>query len=614
MRIVRLYHSVSFWIGVALAALIVLQLPPVPGIFFVMFGAPLITGLLMHGLLASLFLESVLNRIPKALALIPILAYGAYYADYFHEDRALQNEVSAVQNDQPAVALRFEPAEQSLVVKNARVFVSDYDVPVAYEANANVKPEGFEAYRRLSAAQCATARATYAMPGMTRLLPLGDGKPPRSHGNSEDDLDCVLATPERPPHAIVSISVRGVDETWRRTPGVFETAVNITLDGKPTATYVTGAYAWRLPPFPQLFIGCGLIDNPSEWKCTADFLRTIATVGRIDVARENTFVFARAAEMLGIDKVALVEGHIAQRPAADLDHLLAKLPRLAPIKPTENAPSDDRYLFSGFASFLASDNYTTTTSGAWTMLVVDGADHPSSELADAIMRDPARLGPLRDQMIAKLGAMRAHGISAVSPWVRLVARGLTLLPTPLFVTISDDSLESLLQYLRESEGWRYGGLYVRGADVGKRALPFYSADTVRYVHKWPQGENPALAICRIGEVDDAARQALRDAYLKFQSGNPKKMSFNVVQYGSALFLALLATGDEQFLRDHPINGADTKDGEWLALLLDGKGRVDGRPNNCVLLQRSPVSPEDRKAPGLIWSGQQWVETSAANGH
>ena len=151
-------------------------------------------------------------------------------------------------------------------------------------------------------------------------------------------------------------------------------------------------------------------------------------------------------------------------------------------------------------------------------------------------------------------------------------------------------------------------------DVGKRALPFYSDEIVRYAHIWPQGEYPALAICRIGEADDAARQALRAAYLKFLPGDTKKMSFNVEQYGSALFLALLATGDEQFLRGNPISGGDAMEGEWLTLQFDGKGRVDGRPNNCHVIDRSSIRPNNPMAPGLTWSGGHWLETAAAGGH
>ena len=69
------------------------------------------------------------------------------------------------------------------------------------------------------------------------------------------------------------------------------------------------------------------------------------------------------------------------------------------------------------------------------------------------------------------------------------------------------------------------------------------------------------------------------------------MSFNVVQYGSALFLALLATGNEQFLRDNPVRGADPMERECLGLQLDRKGRVDGRPNNCRVIDRSRTRPK-----------------------
>ncbi len=546
--------------------------------------------------------SSIFGRIPRAFAAIPVLAYGAYYADYLHEGWEIHKEADVVRSAEPAVALRFDPAEQSLVVKDARAFVSDYDVPVAYQVDANVKPEGYEAYRLLPADQCAIVRTTRAMPGMSRLLPRGDAS-------------CVFATPERPPHAIVDISDRGVNVVWQRTPGIVEASVVVALAGKPIATYVAGANAWRLSPFPLLFIGCVLIDNPSSWQCGAEFRRTLTKIGRTDDMQSENFVLALAADMLGVGKRP-TDSHVAPRPSEDFDALLAKLPKIPELGPVEQGngvPPDDRDRFTAFAGFLASDDYATVKAGAWTMLVVDGADHPSRELTEAVASDPAWLGPLRDQMIAKLVAMRAHGVSGVSAWVGLVERGLSAIPKSVLVAIPDDSLASLLQYLRASDAWRYGGLYERVGDVGKRALPFYSDEIVRYAHIWPQGEYPALAICRIGEADDAARQALRAAYLKFLPGDTKKMSFNVEQYGSALFLALLATGDEQFLREHPVSGADAMESEWLTLLLDGKGRVDGRPNNCRVIDRFPIRSNNPMAAGLAWSGGHWLETAAPGG-
>ena len=170
MRVAKLSHSASFWIGAAFVVLIALQILPIPGIYLMFLGAPLLAGLLVHLLLASLFLELIFGRIPMAFAAIPVLAYGAYYADYLHEGWQIHKEAGVVRSAEPDVALRFDPAEQSLVVKDARAFVSDYDVPVAYQVDANVKPEGYESYRLLPADQCAIVRDTRAMPGMSRLL------------------------------------------------------------------------------------------------------------------------------------------------------------------------------------------------------------------------------------------------------------------------------------------------------------------------------------------------------------------------------------------------------------------------------------------------------------
>jgi hypothetical protein len=603
MRVVKPQHSASIWIGCALALMIILQLSPFPGIYFMFFGGAILTGQLVHLFLAALFVESTMGRIPRALVAIPLLAYGGYYAAYFQEGRAIQAAAVAAQDARSDVALRFDPSEQSLVMKNARSFVADYDVPVAYEIDANVKPEGYLSYRLLPADQCAFVRASRAMPGMTRLLP-------RRPKGGDDGASCLLATPERPPHTVVTITKRGTDEIGARKPGIVATGVDVALAGEPIATHATGAYAWRLPGFPTLYVGCLLIDNPAAWQCTAEFARTLTKVGRVGELNDDTLAFALGAEMLGVGKVPTAGNHVAPRPVTDLDALLAKLPKLPQQQPTEGSQSD-RDALNAFAGFLASDDYSTVKSGSWTMLVVDGADQPPRELTAAVARNPGWPGPVRDQMIAKLQAMREHGVSDVSQWVRLVVNALASMPKEDMVAMSDASLDSLLQYLRDTEAWRYGGLYERTADVGERALRFYSDDVVRYAQVWPEGKNPALAICQIGEADDAARQALRAAYLKFLPGDSKRTSFNVVQYGSALFLALLASGDDQFLRDNPVGGADQMGREWYGLLLDGKGRVDGKPNNCQVVDRSRGRPQGLTSSGLVWSDGHWVETAAA---
>jgi len=68
-----------------LLVFLALEVLPLPGLYLMFMGGSLFAGLLVHLLLASLFVEAVIGRIPRALILVPIIAYGAYYAAYFRE-------------------------------------------------------------------------------------------------------------------------------------------------------------------------------------------------------------------------------------------------------------------------------------------------------------------------------------------------------------------------------------------------------------------------------------------------------------------------------------------------------------------------------------------------
>jgi hypothetical protein len=212
------------------------------------------------------------------------------------------------------------------------------------------------------------------MPGLSRLLPLDSG-------NIANDQACVYVTPERPPLPKVTIANRIADgDIWRRNPGIVETGVYVELDGKRVASYRTGAYAWRLTPFPQPYIGCFLNDAAPAWTCSAQFVRTLTEVGRVDATKGNVAVFAVVAGMLGISEVPTKDGRLAPRPVADLDALLQKLPKRPPPQSTDenlSTKKDDDDLFAAFAGFLANDAYPTINWQGETLLVVDGSDSNS---------------------------------------------------------------------------------------------------------------------------------------------------------------------------------------------------------------------------------------------
>jgi hypothetical protein len=72
-----------------------------------------------------------------------------------------------------------------------------------------------------------------------------------------------------------AVSERGNDAPRKGTPGIVEMAVDVALAGKPIATYVAGAYAWRLSLCPWLFVGCALIDQPRRGSVAHKWLKLI---------------------------------------------------------------------------------------------------------------------------------------------------------------------------------------------------------------------------------------------------------------------------------------------------------------------------------------------------
>jgi hypothetical protein len=101
-------------------SLAALQYFPIPGVFLMIFGAALITGLLVHVFLASLFVEALMRRVPPVLVLVPIVAYGGYYVIYLdgaHRIWVMNAELQAVN---PGKILDFEPKLQSIVMDQAQ--------------------------------------------------------------------------------------------------------------------------------------------------------------------------------------------------------------------------------------------------------------------------------------------------------------------------------------------------------------------------------------------------------------------------------------------------------------------------------------------------------------
>ncbi len=326
-----MFKSVSFWAFVALAAIVVLQLSPFPGVILMMFGAALLAGLLVHVFLATLAVEALIGRIPRILVAIPILAYGAYYGAYALEAQQIAAETTKLRSENDKVTLKFDPAVQALVVKDAWGFVADHKIPVAYQPSPQYTHSEYTSFRRLPGDQCKEASAVLAnLPTILERADVGVNYHSLGHNPYDStwqpaygDVDmnlCMLRLPETPKHEIVSaverdvaapeIDVRKAATDWT---GVKETALDFVSDGKTLATYYNASIR-RLSPIPRLYIGCALDDAAPAWRCAAGFIRE----------RETEIVVDPVGAVLGISKLSNEEAKTAP-PAADFETVMDEI-------------------------------------------------------------------------------------------------------------------------------------------------------------------------------------------------------------------------------------------------------------------------------------------------
>jgi hypothetical protein len=608
-RASSIFRTVSFWTFAAFVAIVALQLPPVPGVILMMFGAAFIAGALAHIFLVALLIEALIGRIPRILVLVPLLAYAGYYVKYASETHAIAVESTKLQNQNKGSALGFDPQKQALVLEKARDFIQRHDLPVVYEPKRYKDVlDDYVSYRRLSTDQCVEARSVWAeLPQILRFRISVFDRTSGIYGQIRDKNVCTLALPQTPGVPTVSVTSSG-DLRAEMEPGIHERKLVFTTDEATAATYYT-ASVQRLPSFPFLLIGCFLIDNPPAWRCDAGFWRTRMEIPADpndagDASRDDP-----VGAVLGIRRLSEDEQKTAP-PAANFDALLDEI-KSYPIRENAAKIKHSGSMFEAFVNFLNSRTYEIEKQGAWSMLFVDGVDKPPPDMAKALRENMDRLPPLRDTMIYKLDELQSHGVSTVSPWVNLVKEAMLLLPKSSWEETPGVSLAVLTSYFASTDAWRYGGLYVRAADAGARMLNFYARELKQHSQGTAQeNDSIAMALCRIGHVDDATKHLLEDLYLSTRPDKPETAIIENVRRNSAFFLALLAAGDEQFVRDNPIVSDETRVHRWYDMVLAGKGRTSAGPNNCVEITTFNGEQTPALRPAIIWKDGDFIENPA----
>ncbi len=244
----RATKTVSLWSFLLLAALLVLQLFPITGIFLMFFGGALFAGAMVHVFLISLLIEGYLRRVPRVLMILPVVAYGGYYALYVKQTIDIARRAAELRASNPKQVLEFDPKTQRLVTANAQTLIQAYAIPVAYQPEPNYT-EGYLSYRLIPRGECMVVRDSQG-----RIITFGI-----FFNSSLQKQVCVLRFPEMPEGKIVKAVRTGDDEIWRRKWGISEQTTTLSIDGKVIGSY-RSAFVWRLPLLPVGFVGCALIE------------------------------------------------------------------------------------------------------------------------------------------------------------------------------------------------------------------------------------------------------------------------------------------------------------------------------------------------------------------
>jgi hypothetical protein len=536
----RYLSPFSSKVFVFLLVFLVLEVLPLPGIYLMFLGGSLFAGLLVHLLLASLFVEALIGRIPRAFVVIPIIAYGTYYAAYFREGWQVAQVSQQLRTANPGKVYDFDPAANSLVMDRAQEFVETHDVPVAYEPNKNY-PEGYLSERLITRAQCNGVKRDT----QNRVFTLGM----HFDGIFQQNV-CLLRFPEPPPNKTVKVTLVGDPQIWARRGDIREQTTEITVDDKTVGSF-TRAFTWRLSGLPVLAIGCVLIDQPPAWKCLADFKRNLVTIDGIPDTVDRAKFDDPTSVMLGIRKYV----------AADLANFSGFDSNQAALESVHNEPEKvENSVFDTLAAIIDGKNPKTPFN-----------------LGYSLATNPDRLAPYADGMTRRFVALVGGDYKAIPNWreqIEALAGAIGALPHDAFLRVAGPLFE-LVKQDPDRAMHKYAMIYVRLGDAGATTLPFYRDQIMAHEITGWERMFPVLALCRIGEADTELIDELKRRYnsVNFQGGG------DPVNFKTSLFVTLLKLGQDSFVRDnHPTGGGRD---EWYADVLAGKGLTKIGPNNCM---------------------------------
>ncbi len=528
--------SFAFWALIAAVILTCLQFVPDLALLTLLVGGPFMIAMLIHVFLISLFIEAAIGRAPRGLMAIPIAAYGGYYALYLSEGFEIAKRVAEIRKLNPGKLVDFDPARDAFVGKDQGHLVQRYEIPVVYEPNDNIKPEGYLSYRLVRSDQC----RALGRDSQSRIMIMDVSRNSGVPANRRFPV-CVLRFPDKPEGRILTVTKVDDPEIWKRKPGLTEQITDLTANGKVIGSY-RSAFVWRLQAFPMMLIGCTVLTSKRE--CDVAFLRDFQTVETVPDSVDKTKYNTAESVMLGFRKYT-------DKELEDFKGFASNEPALVRAAAEPKRVEDE--------------TYTTLER------ILDGEPvKPVWAMAYALTRDPERLAPYGERMAKRLAEVWDPNLPAdLRDTAGVLATAIATLPPAEFQKIAD-AVFGLVQ--QRSAPSRSPALYLRAADAGPQTLDFYKDEILKRKDKTYLSKLPVLAICRIG-VPDA--QIIAELKRLFEATDDKQIRNEDL---TALFVTLVKFGQEDFLRGKKTDWRDTA---WAEAVLEGRGLTTTGPNNCM---------------------------------
>ncbi len=522
--------------------LILAQVFPLTGIFLMMLGGPLWTGLAILCTLGAFTIDALRGAIPRLCLIIPLGFFGGYYAAYFSQGADITAREAELQRSNPTKVFAYDPDRHSLVTKHAGGIVSSFKVPVAYAKNKNYD-EGYLATRLAKRATCKSVPRDSLARINTSWFHRKNLKGKRRLVREI----CKLRYPEKPDRTLVEVNVDD-GKWWRSGTTIAERTHTLVVDGETLGVY-RRATVERYAAFPFPFYGCFLNSGAARWDCSGGFWTTRYQLKSRPASLPEDARTNPVAIMLGLEPYT----------SADYANF---------VEYPSNAASIARVMGEA-------DRVTANAYDQLQQLIDDPKMKLPWRMGYSLASDTKRLAAHADSLVfafAKFASeARGKNYRALNR-ARAIATAVAALPEDKFT----EHGTTIFDAVRADTWWKHRpALYIRTADAGPETFAMYKAHFTNAVSRGWLKFAPVLALCRLDTIDQETLDLMKLQFANVDTSKDKILH-------QALFLALLRHGARTDVERH-LSDAKPRHRKWYQAVLDSHGTASLQmPNNCAV--------------------------------